>query len=76
MANQNAITNPKAPAELSSSELLGRVRELEKECEEILQILIDHGQMVAANKMDDAVTGLHKTKSCWNNAIEWKRPNA
>lgn len=55
----------------SSATLLERIRELERECEEILQTLIDHGQIVAAHKMDDAVTGLHKTRSCWNKDIKW-----
>lgn len=54
-----------------SATLLERIRELERECEEILQTLIDHGQIVAAHKMDDAVTGLHKTRSCWNKDIKW-----
>lgn len=75
MANQNATTKPKAPAELSSSELLGRVSELEKECGEMVDVLVFRGQHVASAQMFDAVSGLHKTKSCWNKAIEWERPN-
>jgi hypothetical protein len=58
--------------DLSSSEVLVRIRELERECEEILRVLMDRGQIVAAYKMDDAVTGLHKTQSCWNKAINWE----
>lgn len=64
--------NSKAPIDLSSSELLVRINELEQECEEILRVLMDRGQIVASYKMDDAVTGLHKIKSCWNNAINWE----
>lgn len=63
------MSEPKS--NLRSLELLARIRELETECEEILVELVQHGQVVAANKMDDAVTGLHKTKSCWNKEIIW-----
>lgn len=54
-----------------SAVVLGRIRELELECEQILAELIQRGQAVAAHQMDDAVTGLHKAKSCWNPFIKW-----
>lgn len=54
-----------------SKDLLERIRELEQECEQINAILIEHGQYVASAQMDDAVSGLHKTLSCWNEGIKW-----
>ena len=64
-------TNPDAQSGLSSASLLGRIRELEKECGKIKETLRSRGQMVAAAQMSDAEAGLHKTLSVWNNYIKW-----
>lgn len=53
---------------MSSSEFLERVSELEQECIRLEKIMVDH-QFVASHKMDDAICGLHKVRSCWNHSI-------
>lgn len=56
---------------MSSSEFLERVSELEQECIELEKLMVGHGQFVASHKMDDAICGLHKVRSCWNHSITW-----
>ena len=56
---------------IGSKELLSRIATLETECQEISIELVRRGQVVASFKMDDAITGLHKTQSVWNQGIEW-----
>lgn len=70
---ENGRNNRTASAELSSVEFLARVSELEKECIALGKVLEAHGQWIASYKMDDAVEGLHKVKSCWNDGIKWER---
>lgn len=67
------MNNRTASAELSSVEFLARVSELEKECRQMVDVLVFQGQHVAAAQMCDAVSGLHKTQSCWNDGIKWER---
>lgn len=59
-----------------SAALKKRIAELEKECNAMEDLLILKGQGVASWRMSDATCGLHKTLSCWNNAIEWNDEQA
>jgi len=60
--------------DMSSEELKARIAELETECKRICDVLDTRGQFVASAQMHDGWSGLHKTLSCWNDAIWWPTP--